>query len=124
MTADQILSEARAADDAENAVIDMAAMLRATARRLGQSNTSPEGRLTEIYSDRINRQARALGRAAVRHLCPVNYCKPERNILGCLTVVDMASAFDHEAEAEAWEQIRDIADEEARECRDRLDDND
>ena len=106
------------ADACEDAVIDMATMAMFKARGLGKQTRDP---VAAIYDDRIKRQARRLLISAVLHLHGLN-ALAERKILGSLSSIDLAGAYDFEAMAECWEIIEDTAREECRDCREQIGD--
>lgn len=99
----------------EDAVIDMAATAMRYARNLGQPTRDP---IAAIYDDRIKRQARGLLLQAVLHLYGLDALL-QRRILGGLSSYDLAGAND-EALAEICDGLEDAAREEARECRERM----
>ncbi len=117
MTAHPI-SEAAAKIAREDAVIDIAFAAMALARRLGTTSRDP---LASIFNDRIKIQARRLLIEATLHLYGVN-ALAERKILGSLSSIDLAGAYDHEAMAEFWQIVEDTAREEARDNRERMGD--
>ncbi len=98
---------------AEDAVIDIAALAMAMARRIGTPTRDP---IASIYDQRVKRQARRLLLSAAMHLYGVNALNV-RTILGSLSSIDLAGADDHAAMAECWQRIEDTAREMARECR-------
>ncbi len=99
-------------DAAEDAVIDMAALAMKTAQRIGTQTRDP---IAAIYDQRIKRQARRLLLQSAMHLYGVrNFTM--RQILGSLSSIDLASADDHETQAECWERIEDTARDMARQC--------
>ncbi len=99
--------------EAEDAVIDMAALAMATARRFG---TPTRDLIASIYDQRVRRQARRLLLEAAMHLYGVHALNV-RQILGSLSSIDLAHADNHEAMAECWTRIEDTARDMARECR-------
>ncbi len=100
-------------DAAEDAVIDIAALAMAMARRIGTPTRDP---IASIYDQRVKRQARRLLLSAVMHLYGVNALNV-RQILGSLSSIDLAGADDFAAMAECWTRIEDTARDQARECR-------
>ncbi len=99
---------------AEDAVIDIAAMAMKMARLRGKPSLGIP--LVAMFDDRVKRQARRLLLAAAMHLYGVNALNV-RTILGSLSSIDLASADNHEAMAECWQRIADVALEQERECR-------
>lgn len=102
----------------EDAVIDTAAFAMHKARRLGFARGDP---ISAIYDGRAKRQARRLLLAAAMHLYGVNALE-ERKILGNISRIDLAGAYDHETMAELCDGIEDAAREIARDNRERMGD--
>ncbi len=100
-------------DAAEDAVIGIAKLAMKMARHIGTPTRDP---VAAIYDQRVNRQARRLLLSAAMRIYGVRNFTVRR-IIGSLSSIDLASADDHETQAECWERIEDTARDMARQCR-------
>ncbi len=105
----------------EDAVIHLASTAMFKAREHGRRDLSAQGILNEIFNQRTKRQARRLLLEAAMHLYGLD-ALAERQILGSLSSIDLADAYDHETMAEAWDRIEKAAMEENGDCHERMGD--